>query len=131
MFRDILADFFPRYVALLYSDQFRENIDEIRLEGHTSSLWAQSGQVEDSYIGNARLSQERSLSVLNYIFRLDSVSQYREWLTSNIRANGLSYSQRIMIDNVEDYERSRRVEFKVVTKSEERVYTILEALQSG
>ena len=130
LFRAILSDFFPRYVALLYSDQFRDNIDEIRLEGHTSSLWQQSSQVEDSYIGNARLSQERSLSVLDYIFRLDSISQNREWLTTNIRANGLSYSQRIMIDNTEDYERSRRVEFKVMTKSEERVYTILEALQN-
>lgn len=34
-FQAILADFFPRYLAVL--EQFRDSIEEVRIEGHTSS----------------------------------------------------------------------------------------------
>ena len=38
-FRVILDDFFPRYLALITREDFRDNIDELRIEGHTSSFW--------------------------------------------------------------------------------------------
>lgn len=136
-FIEILNDFFPRYVSILYSDKFRENIDEIRIEGHTSSVWGNGtdlgrSQLEQSYLGNAALSQERSLSVLNYVFQLDTINQYQDWMIDYLRANGLSYSQKILDENGdEDIARSRRVEFRVLTKSEERIYTILESLENA
>ncbi|MDX1490339.1 MAG: OmpA family protein [Pseudohongiellaceae bacterium] len=128
----ILSDFYPRYIRILYSDQYRENIDEIRIEGHTSSDWIGGGTMADSYLGNAALSQARSLSVLNYVFQLDSVSSYRDWMTTYIRANGLSFAKRILLpDGSEDLVRSRRVEFRVETKAEERIYKILETLDGN
>lgn len=36
-FTSILRDFFPRYMALLSKPQYRDNIEEIRIEGHTDS----------------------------------------------------------------------------------------------
>jgi outer membrane protein OmpA-like peptidoglycan-associated protein len=38
-FKDILNDFFPRYVRILTSPKYRDAITEIRIEGHTSSDW--------------------------------------------------------------------------------------------
>ena len=127
----ILDDFFPRYISILNSDKFRENIDEIRIEGHTSSLWQAESSLQESYLHNARLSQARSLSVLSYVFQLESFSdETRNWMIEFLRANGLSYAKRIKnASDEEDFERSRRVEFRVITKSEEKIYQIVESFR--
>ena len=131
-FVSILDDFFPRYVAVLSSDQFRGEIEELRIEGHTSSIWRQDSTPEEAYLANARLSQARSLSVLGYVYLLPSVQEERDWLTTVVRANGVSFARRLYRkDGVEDLARSRRVEFRVVTKAEEKIYTILEASRSS
>lgn len=130
-FQTILNDFFPRYVSVLTSPEFKDEIDELRIEGHTSSIWRQRSTPEQAYLANAKLSQDRSLSVLNYVYMLQSVEADRDWLTDVIRANGVSYAKRLFAeDGAEDLTRSRRVEFRVVTKSEEKIYTILEAANS-
>ena len=36
-FATILRDFFPRYMALLSKPQYKDNIEEIRIEGHTDN----------------------------------------------------------------------------------------------
>ena len=36
-FKELLRNFFPRYVAVLSSDKFRNSIREVRIEGHTSA----------------------------------------------------------------------------------------------
>lgn len=38
-FQEILNDFFPRYIAVLSRPEYRDNIEEIRIEGHTNSQW--------------------------------------------------------------------------------------------
>jgi len=39
-FSSILSDFFPRYMAILNSEKYRDDILEVRIEGHTSSAWS-------------------------------------------------------------------------------------------
>lgn len=125
-FIDILNDFFPRYIKILTSEKFKPEIDEVRIEGHTSSLWRTDSTPEEAYLKNAELSQRRSRSVLQYVYMLPSIEQDRQWLSEVIRANGVSYAQRILrLDGTEDFARSRRVEFRVVTRAEEKIYTIL------
>ena len=129
-FREILDDFFPRYLAILIRPEFQPNIEEVRIEGHTSSLWRMASTDKARYLNNASLSQERSFSVLKYVYSLSSVSEERGWLSQVIRANGLSFAKRILKpDGTEDLERSRRVEFRVVTKAEDKIYQILEKSQ--
>ncbi len=41
-FQEILLDFFPRYLKILTDEQFKSEIDEIRIEGHTSSEWSET-----------------------------------------------------------------------------------------
>ena len=39
-FKEILIDFFPRYISILADKKYRDDIEEIRIEGHTSSEWS-------------------------------------------------------------------------------------------
>ena len=54
-FQDILNQFFPRYIAILTKNEFRDRIDEVRVEGHTSSDWRFSVSDELRYLNNAQL----------------------------------------------------------------------------
>ncbi len=123
----ILDDFFPRYVAILNRPAYRGNIDEVRIEGHTSSEWEFVASETDRYLKNARLSQERALAVVQYVYLLPSSETTRPWLTSSLRANGLAFARPILTpDGQEDKARSRRVEFRVFTKTKEQILRIIE-----
>ncbi|MCG8413297.1 MAG: OmpA family protein [Pseudomonadales bacterium] len=129
-FAAILADFFPRYLAILTSAQYREEIQEVRIEGHTSSAWSRAEDSDDAYMLNMALSQERTRSTLGYILNLAAVAYEKDWLRERLTANGLSSSQLITAqDGSEDADRSRRVEFVVVTDAETRLSTILEEIR--
>ena len=120
-FKDILDDFFPRYVKILALEKFQNSIEEIRIEGHTSQVWFAANTLEGRYLGNAELSQARALEVLKYCFNLKSINSYKEWLVKVFRANGLSFAKPL-----EDDDKSRRVEFRVITKANKDLLKILD-----
>jgi outer membrane protein OmpA-like peptidoglycan-associated protein len=127
-FRTTLDDFVPRYVEILRSEKYRDVIEEVRIEGHTSSLW-QGRRDESAYYKNMELSQNRSRAVLEYAFKIPSIRDYLYWLVPLVTANGLSSSKSILGDDGnEDTARSQRVEFKVRTKAETRLEEILKTL---
>ena len=130
-FKAVLSEFFPRYIRLLSSEKYRENIEEIRIEGHTSSSWRGSLALRERYLKNAQLSQERSFVILDYCFRLALVKFERPWLTKVLRANGLAFAKPILVDGIEDALRSRRVEFKVRTKADDKIREIIESVQKS
>jgi chemotaxis protein MotB len=126
-FKVILTDFFPRYVGILTGPKYIDNIEEVRVEGHTSSEWENATSITDRYLNNARLSQERALAVVQYAYLLESTANQRDWLTKALRANGLSFARPILNDQgAEDQGRSRRVEFRVFTKTKEQILRIIE-----
>lgn len=124
-FRIILTEFFPRYIKILYKEKYRDEIEEVRIEGHTSSAWNNLTGTLQAYFNNMELSQDRTRSVLEYCLSLFEIRIYQDWLINNLTANGLSYSHRIMVNGKEDYKKSRRVEFKIRTKAEKRIEQIL------
>jgi outer membrane protein OmpA-like peptidoglycan-associated protein len=124
-FKVVLREFFPRYVNLLYQDNYRGHIDEIRIEGHTSSEWTLDTKGKEPYFLNMALSQGRTRSVLEYCLGEISNTDMRGWARSKITANGLSSSKLIMVAGNEDREASRRVEFRVRTDAEKRIGEIL------
>ncbi|WPD22305.1 MAG: OmpA family protein [Candidatus Electrothrix scaldis] len=128
-FKNILNDFFPRYINILYSDKYRDDIDEIRIEGHTSSEWASADSYDEAYINNMNLSQKRTCSVLEYIIKLNIVqedSERKRWLIGHLTANGLSSSKLIRNKNGDENKAaSRRVEFRIRTNAEKRIKLIL------
>jgi outer membrane protein OmpA-like peptidoglycan-associated protein len=114
-FKEILNDFFPRYIAVLSREKYKDRIVEIRIEGHTDS--------KGEYFYNMALSQNRTRSVLQYCFNLMTEEQ-SAWLKGLITANGLSSSQPILVNGTEDFELSRRVEFRVRTNAEKQLEEI-------
>jgi outer membrane protein OmpA-like peptidoglycan-associated protein len=104
--------------------EFKEEIDEIRVEGHTSNGWGTANQ-RQSYLYNMNLSQRRASNVLELCYNIqdDIVDKNILWLQSNLRANGMSFSKLLYKDNaktIQDKSRSRRVEFRVVTKEHKK-----------
>jgi len=126
-FRQILDDFFPRYVRILTSPKFRSAISEIRIEGHTSSDWVGARSPDVAYLHNMELSQARTRSTLLYVLALPRLRGDVDWLRRFVTANGLSSSRPILDASGEEYAvRSRRVEFRIRTDAETRIAKILE-----
>ncbi|MGL6108448.1 OmpA family protein [Romboutsia sp.] len=125
-FKEILDSFFPRYIKVIYENN-KENVKEVRIEGHTSSEWKENTNKKESYFGNMELSQDRTRNVLKYIMNMDELQQYEDWLIDNITSNGMSYSKRLYDENNnEDKKSSRRVEFRVITNADETINEIVD-----
>ncbi len=120
-FKIILQQFFSRYLKILTSPEYVDEIQELRVEGHTSQSWKNATSQKEIYLQNMLLSQERAYRVLSYCYSLDneSVVKNREWLEKYFRANGMAFSK------LRDEKTARRVEFTIQMKSEDRVYEIL------
>ena len=135
LFRKILDEFFPRYIKILTETQnvdgeykYKDDIAEIRIEGHTSSEWSEQVTAREAYILNMELSQGRTRSVLNYVIQIGNpqIQQNRKWIRDNLTANGLSSSKLILKPyGTENSQESRRVEFRVRTNAEKRIVEIL------
>jgi len=134
-FKDILRDFFPRYLGIIMKDKYRDKIAEVRIEGHTDP----SGE----YFYNVNLSQARTTNVMKFLLT-DALKGFRKlnqkeedllrfWLTSN----GYSWGRTLDSENnftlisgqAVDYPKSRRVEFRIITASEKLVKDIMKFIQ--
>ena len=124
-FKSILNDFFPRYINVLNSEQFRSHILSIRIEGHTSSEWLQGTSIRKSYLNNMSLSQLRASQVLQYVLATNLNGSYK-WIRNRLVAVGYSSSKlKYAKSGIEDKKFSRRVEFKVVTNAQEQLYELV------
>lgn len=124
-FKSILDNFFPRYLMVI--SNFRDNISEIRIEGHTSSVWNTQTSADMAYFLNMELSQGRTRSVLQHVHSILTVAAERDWIKSKFSAVGYSSSQLVLdIYGNEDQQRSRRVSFKVMTNAESQIRKIID-----
>ena len=126
--RNDLDQFLPVYIQVLLSPEFRPYVAEIIIEGHTDS----SGKAgDDPYLYNLELSQQRALSVSNYVLSKPYMSQKLRLNESDMKAllelitaSGRSYSAlKYNADGTEDKVASRRVEIKFRLKDDETVAT--------
>ena len=130
-FRSVLADFFPRYLAILWSEKFRWSVRELRIEGHTSAFWTTGSDARTAYFRNMALSQARTRSTLEYLFTLPSVQKESKWLIEHLTANGLSSSRPVNNEIDINATANQRVEFRIVTNAEERMEKIAENLKES
>ncbi|MCQ2604338.1 MAG: OmpA family protein [Spirochaetia bacterium] len=126
-FENILSDFFPRLTSILNLTKFKDEIEEIRIEGHTATNDNMSR--DNDYITGMRLSQMRTTNVMLYCLNTIPTRQYREWTQRNIAAIGYSNSRPISADGVISKEKSRRVEFRIKTKADAKIREIAEELK--
>ncbi len=76
------------------------------------------------------LAQKRTRTVLNYSMRLTKIEEYLPWMQKTMSANGLSSSRLIMNNGNEDRKLSRRVEFKIQTKTQEILFKIMDKIKN-
>jgi outer membrane protein OmpA-like peptidoglycan-associated protein len=116
-FTDILTDFFPRYLKVLSG--YNDKIQEVRIEGHTSSEYSKAKNDQQRYELNKQLSEKRAITVRDYAVNstagkpdVDSV-----WVESTFKPYGMSYDNLIYNpDGTENKIASRRVDFKIIKK---------------
>ena len=137
--KDELTSFVPRYVDILFSEQFRDEIVEVRIEGHTSSEYA-GHRGPQAYMPNLKLSQRRTRHVVGLLMSVlretGRSEEQREWLRSKLSADGLSSARLVPLPgcvtstatSCEDERRSRRVSFRARTASERKIVKILRTL---
>ncbi len=75
------------------------------------------------------LSQNRAKSVLVYSYNITNSVNNKIFLENVFRANGMSFSNLIKKNGKENIQASQRVEFRVITKAEEKIYEIINKLQ--
>lgn len=128
-FANILDKFLPKYIGILLKKEFRNKIEEVRIEGHTDS--------DGSYLYNLELSQKRTANVLAYLRQSNFYSKLpkkdKELLDFWITANGFSFGRTldksgnftVVSGKNENQDKSRRVEFRIIPKSEEVLREII------
>ena len=126
-YQELLRVFFPRYMQVL--EPFKDSINEVRVEGHTSSAWGNASD-DDAYFGNMKLSQGRTRSVLQYIYLIPEIEFNKPWVKLHLAAVGLSSSRLVYDKNgKEDNRASRRVSFRVITNADIKIKSILQGVE--
>ncbi|MBR1822537.1 MAG: OmpA family protein [Clostridia bacterium] len=119
--------FLPVYLDVLFSEEYRDYVAEIIIEGHTDSL--------GGYIDNLELSQQRALAVASYVLDDDyygiTADQKRQ-LRAVATANGRSFSDPVLDANGnEDMDASRRVVFKFRLTDEQMIQQLKNILEKN
>lgn len=108
----------PIYINTIFSK--KELIDEIEnivIQGHTDSQsYAGIKNPDEQYMKNMTLSLQRANSVAEYIFKTNYNKDYNDKLKKIIVVEGKSYSEPILINGKEDFNKSRRVEMRLKVK---------------
>ncbi|EAI3805273.1 OmpA family protein [Campylobacter coli] len=101
--RKILSEYFN---AIINDPKILSNIENIIIEEHTDS--------DGSYIYNLDLSQKRAYEVMNFIYTF-----YKDIrLQKLLMASGRSFSDPVLVNGVEDKDKSRRIEIKFSIKND-------------
>lgn len=123
--RDLLNRFIPVYLSVLLQPEYIDYLGQIIIEGHTDSV--------GEYMSNLKLSQDRALSVAQYVLSMSSLTSSQQVLLQHIlTATGRSESDLIYYPNgMENADASRRVEFKFSLKDAEMIEELNLLLQSN
>ena len=122
----------PIYINTIFSkDELVGQIENIVIQGHTDSQsYAGIKNPNEQYLKNMNLSLERANSVANYIFYTNYNKKYNDKLKKFLIVEGKSYSEPILVNGKEDYNKSRRVELRLKTKKVDITETIFNGVNN-
>lgn len=122
----------PIYINTIFSkDELVGQIENIVIQGHTDSQsYAGIKNSNAQYMKNMTLSLERANSVANYIFYTNYDKKYNDKLKKFLVVEGKSYSEPILVNGKEDYNKSRRVELRLKTKKTDITETIFNGVNN-
>ena len=108
----------PIYINSIFADkELAEQIQYIYIQGHTDSqMFAGVTSKDEQFLRNMDLSLKRANAVAEYIFKTNYDKKYAEQFRKIIVVEGKSYNEPILVNGVEDFDKSRRVELKLKVK---------------
>ena len=116
--KKLLDKLAPIYVNTVFGNQnLAENIENIYIQGFTDSqTFAGINSKEEQFMKNMELSLKRAQVVAEYILKTGYNKKYSEKLRQRIVVEGNSSNHPVLVNGVEDYAKSRRVEIKLEVK---------------
>jgi outer membrane protein OmpA-like peptidoglycan-associated protein len=139
-FKNILNDFLPKYINVLAKDKYKDKISEVRIEGHANNPYIEN-TATDNYLNGISWSQRRAKSVLAFTVQHpffesladDTKRRLEFWLVANGYGYGRTLDDSGMYTQVSDQEIceecSRRVEFRIITISEQVIADIIDQIK--
>lgn len=114
-----LNKFIPIYLNAVYSNpKIADKVVNIVIQGHTDSQsFAGVSSRDLQFVKNMELSTQRANEVAKYIFYTPYNKAYSAKLHKMLIVEGKSFSQPVMVNGKEDYNKSRRVELQLVVKN--------------
>lgn len=109
----------PIYINTIFADkELAEQIDTIIVQGHTDSqMFAGVNSKDEQFLRNMDLSLKRANAVAEYIFTTGYNKKYADDFRKKLVVEGKSFNEPVLVNGVEDYNKSRRVELKIKVKS--------------
>lgn len=113
-----LDKFAPAYLNSIFSNGYlNNNIEKIIIQGHTDSqTFKGKYSADEQYMKNMELSLKRAYAVANYMTNTPYNKSNGNRLRKMIIVEGASFSTPILVNGKEDYNKSRRVELKIVMR---------------
>lgn len=114
-----LNKFIPIYLNAVYSNpKIADKVVNIVIQGHTDSQsFAGVSSKDLQFVKNMELSTQRANEVAKYIFYTPYNKAYSAKLYKMLIVEGKSFSQPVIVNGKEDYNKSRRVELQLVVKN--------------
>lgn len=118
-YQDLLAEFFPKLIAGLKPFEGRV---KVLIQGHSSSTFDSTNDENIKFMKNEILSQKRAQNVYDYVKALqnDVIINNQAFIEKDVTPIAKSSLQTAKNEDLsENFERSRRVDFKVEVLNEE------------
>lgn len=128
-----LDKFVPIYVeTILGNSEYSDKISGLVVQGHTDSQSFQGVVTsEEQYMKNMELSLKRAYAVAAYFPQTSYDKKYSQALEKIMLVEGCSYSKPILDDTgKEDFQKSRRVELKLITATKD-VNNVVRSLKNA
>ena len=108
----------PIYINTIFSkEDVMNQVENIIIQGHTDSQsYAGVKNPDIQYMRNMSLSLQRANAVAEYMFQTAYDKKYSDKLKKILVVEGKSYSEPVLVNGQEDYNKSRRVELRLKTK---------------
>lgn len=115
----LLDKFIPIYLdTFLAKEDVANSITHIVIQGHTDSQsFIGLKTIDEQYAKNMELSLLRANAVAQYAIRTNYNRTNSEKFRKMLVVEGRSFSDPVIVDGKEDYDKSRRVELKVRVKA--------------
>ncbi len=122
-----LSKFIPIYVNTIFSsDKLSDKVSNILIQGHTDSqMFKGVASKDEQFIKNMDLSTKRANSVVQYVFKTGYNKKYDDKLTKLLVVEGKSFTEPVLVNGKEDYDKSRRVELKLMVREATGIQDLL------